>query len=267
MKKLIYTLLILGFYSIPSMGQSRNVKVNPNEQFDLYLLMGQSNMAGRSIVEAQDTVTDPNVFMLNKSGEWVPAKSPIHFDKPAAGTGLGLTFGKIMAAESRHKIGLVPCAVGGTNISRWMPGAYDNSTNTHPYDDAIKRIKIAMQQGKVKGILWHQGEGDGSLKRSIYYEQRFDSLMMNLQKDLGIDVQTTPVVVGELGRFFVMKRADAGRLNEILHTIAAKHRNMAIVSSEGLTHIGDSTHFDAASQRELGKRYAEKMIILNDKLH
>jgi hypothetical protein len=34
---------------------------------------------------------------------------------------------------------------------------------------------------------------------------------------------------------------------------------MALVTAEGLTHKGDTLHFDAASARELGRRYAEQM--------
>ena len=34
--------------------------------------------------------------------------------------------------------------------------------------------------------------------------------------------------------------------------------NTAFVSAEGLKHKGDKIHFDAASYRELGKRYAER---------
>ena len=48
---------------------------------DLYLLIGQSNMAGRGVVEAPDQKEPSRVFTLNKANEWVPAVDPIHFDK------------------------------------------------------------------------------------------------------------------------------------------------------------------------------------------
>jgi alpha-L-fucosidase len=236
--------------------------VDFNSGYDLYLLIGQSNMAGRGTIEPQDTITIPDVFMLNKGGNWVPAKSPLHFDKTAAGTGLGLTFGRIMADKSKRKIGLIPCAVGGTNISMWMPGAYDKITKTHPYDDAIQRMNITLQHGQLKGILWHQGEGDTSKERTSLYEQRFDSMLVYLQGDLSVDIRKIPVVVGELGRFYCLKNPKAVELNKVLRHISDTHKNIALVTSEGLTHKGDTLHFDAASQRELGKRYAEKMAQL-----
>jgi len=266
MRKLIPFLLFFAFYIVLIPVKAQKVNVEPNIGYDLYLLIGQSNMAGRGNIEAQDTISDSNVFMLNKAGEWVPAKSPLHFDKSFAGTGLGLTFGKIMAEKSKRKIGIIPCAVGGTSISMWMPGAFDKVTQTHPYNDAIRRTKIALQHGRLKGILWHQGEGDASKEKAARYEQRFDSLMLNLQNDLSVDISSIPVVVGELGQFYCERNSGGKEINLVLKHIAKTHRNSALVSSKGLVHKGDSVHFDAASQRELGKRYAEKVIKITKKL-
>ena len=260
---------VIGFYlalvliiilTNPVFGQQ--TKSAPAAKYDLYLLIGQSNMAGRGNIEAQDTVTDPNVFMLNKENKWVPAKSPLHFDKPMAGTGLGLTFGKTMAQKDKRKIGLIPCAVGGTSISQWMPNSYDKVTNTHPYNDAIRRTKIALHDGQLKGILWHQGEGDASKERVPFYEQRFDSLLVNLQKELQFDISKLPIVVGELGQFYVEKNPKAKEINQVLKHISKTHPNIALVTSKGLTHKGDTVHFDAGSQRTLGQRFAQKMIKL-----
>jgi len=267
MRKLIYLLSIFAFCSGLISVQAQEVKIDTNERYDLYLLIGQSNMAGRGTIEAQDTITDPQVFMLNKSGEWVPAKSPLHFDKAIAGTGLGLAFGKIMAKKGRRKIGLIPCAVGGTSISMWMPGAFDKVTKTHPYDDAIRRTKVALKNGELKGILWHQGEGDSSKEKASRYEQRFDSLMLYLQNDLSLDISSIPVVVGELGRFYCERNSGGKEINQVLARIARSHKNIEIASSKGLAHKGDSVHFDAASQRELGRRYAEKVLKLSKNLN
>src|SRR5690606_30398343 len=125
----------------------------PDKNTHIYILMGQSNMAGRGkITEEYKNQQHGRVIMLNKENEWVQAKHPLHFDKPkAAGVGLGLTFGISMAeAYPGVTIGLVPCAVGGTTIAKWSPGGYDSVTNTHPYDDALLRIKEAMKKGQIK---------------------------------------------------------------------------------------------------------------------
>src|SRR5690606_19644879 len=131
--------------------------------FHLYLLIGQSNMAGRGTLDTAGQEIQENILMLDRHNTWVPAKDPLHFDKKAAGTGPGLAFAKVMIAQRNGiKIGLIPCAVGGTSIGKWQPGAYDEKTNTHPYDDMMKRLQAALRHGVLKGILWHQGEGNSS---------------------------------------------------------------------------------------------------------
>ena len=47
----------------------------------LYLLIGQSNMAGRGEVAKEDRTPHPRVLKLDKKDEWVPAVDPLHFDK------------------------------------------------------------------------------------------------------------------------------------------------------------------------------------------
>ena len=113
-----------------------------DSRMQIYLLMGQSNMAGRGeITEGYKSEGNPRVFMLDKSRNWVAAKHPLHFDKAIAGVGPGLAFALRMAArDTGIRIGLVPCAVGGSSIDSWVPGGFDKATQTHPYDDAVARI-------------------------------------------------------------------------------------------------------------------------------
>jgi len=145
------------------------VEINvPREKFRLYLLIGQSNMAGRGIVEPQDTTGDPRILRLNGQGDWEIAKDPLHFDKKQAGVGLGLTFAHEMLAEDDEiVIGLIPCAAGGSGIDVWKPGMYWEQTRSFPYDEALSRTKLALKDGTLDGILWHQGEADCSPKKRL----------------------------------------------------------------------------------------------------
>jgi hypothetical protein len=94
------------------------------DELKVFLPIGQSNMAGRGRLDEVPELVSPQVFMF-RAGRWLPAVEPLHTDKPQiAGVGLGMSF----ALELTEKagivpVGLVPCAVGGTPLSRWMPGA------------------------------------------------------------------------------------------------------------------------------------------------
>ena len=223
----------------------------------LFLLAGQSNMAGRGKVEAQDSVVNPRVLKLDKSMAWVPAVDPLHWDKPAlVGVGPGRSFGLALAArDASVTIGLVPAAVGGSPISSWEPGALDSATGTHPYDDALERLRIARKDGKVRAILWHQGESDATPALSVLYGEKLRALIARFRAELGDP--TLPFVIGELGKFKGKDwSAEMERVDSVHRAIAASVPNVAYVSSEGLVDKGDKLHFDAASQRTFGERYA-----------
>ena len=216
------------------------------DSMQIFLLIGQSNMAGRGAVEAQDKLPHPRVFMLTRKLAWAPAVDPMHFDKPERiGTGLGKTFGAVLAdADPKVVIGLVPAAFGGSALDEWAPG------QPH-YVNAIARAKEALKRGRLAGILWHQGESDSAPDKAATYAARFAKMIAQLRADLG--AENVPVIVGETGRF----RPDSAAINAALATLPQSVPRGAFVSAEGLTDQGDQLHFDSAALREFGRRYAK----------
>lgn len=229
----------------------------------IILLAGQSNMAGRGTVDAQDSVVNPRVLKLDESMKWVPAVDPLHWDKPAlVGVGPGRSFGLVLATRDPNaRIGLVPAAVGGSPISSWEPGARDPGTGTYPYDDALARMRIAMRDGKVRAILWHQGESDATTELSPAYEAKLRAVIARFRSDLG--EPALPFIIGQLGQFGGRPwSADVQRVDAAHRAIAASVPNVAYVSSDGLRDKGDSLHFDASSARTFGQRYAAAYLAL-----
>ncbi|MEB2776802.1 sialate O-acetylesterase [Algoriphagus sp. D3-2-R+10] len=259
------SLIMLSCSSQKSISTKAEDNISSTDNFHLYLLMGQSNMAGRGKVEALDTLTHPRVYMLDKNMNWVLAKDPMHFDKSVAGTGLGLTFGKVMTNEDPNiKIGLIPTAVGGSSINQWFADSLFQQTNTYPYDDMIRRTKKAMESGTLKGILWHQGESDSNTENDLReYTQKFEAMQDSLKADLGL--VSIPIVMGELGYFFYPKVPFAKEMNGVISQIAGTDDCIELVTAEGLTHKGDSIHFDSDSYHALGIRYATKMQEIQSK--
>ena len=239
------------------------VKLPPKEKLHLYLLIGQSNMAGRGAVEAQDKVLHPRILTFTKESDWAPATDPLHFDKPIAGVGLGSSFARVMAeANPDATVGLIPCAVGGTPLSRWIKGG-------DLYQQTLVRARLALKDGSLKGILWHQGEGDsGNENLASTYGERLAKMVNDLRADLGAG--NIPFVAGKLGGF--LKRADKNGkpshwplVNEQIAALPKSVPLTASVESTGLNHKGDGLHFDSPSLREFGKRYAEAMRQLQSK--
>ena len=240
--------------------ESNNNKVDST--FDLYLLIGQSNMAGRGpITKKYLEEGNPNVFMLTKENTWVPAKNPLHYDKPKiAGVGPGLSFGIAMEKfKTPRKISLIPCAVGGTSIDSWKPAGYDSATKTHPYDDMLLHLQAALQYGVLKGVLWLQGESDSKPEKAAAYLSKLETLIQQIRTVAGNN--ELPFVAGELGRY----RAEFQNINKVLKGLPGSVPYTAVASSKGLKDKGDHTHFNSESQEEMGKRMAKKMRELQKK--
>lgn len=230
--------------------------------YEIVLLAGQSNMAGRGVVEEDDRRPHPRVLMLDKAGAWRPAVDPMHFDKPVAGVGPGRTFGAVMAeGDPALVVGLVPAAVGGSPIDVWQPGAFYPPTNSRPWDDAMARVAVARVHGTLRAVLWHQGESDATPELAPRYEAALHDLVARMRA--AFDAPDLPFIVGQMGTFADVPWTDAQHLVDQAHRRLPAHiPGTAYVSAEGLTHGGDRIHFDAASARALGRRYAEAYLAL-----
>jgi predicted neuraminidase len=233
----------------------------PKERFHLYLLIGQSNMAGRGALDPAYPVSQSRLLKFSPRNVWAPGTDPLHFDKPAvAGVGLGTSFARAMADTDKSiTVGVIPCAVGGTPLERWVKGG-------DLYEQAVKRTRLAMKDGVLKGILWHQGEADsGTEKNARSYADRLAKMIADLRADLGAG--EVPFVAGKLGEF--LKRESASGkpslwpvVNEQIASLPQRVPRTAVVESSGLQHKGDGVHFDTPSLREFGKRYAAAMTRL-----
>lgn len=260
MRRLVLWLMILGSLAT-TLRADESLKLPAKDRFHLYLLIGQSNMAGRGAIEEQDKQPPPRVLRFTQEKTWAPAVDPLHFDKPIAGVGLGTTFGRVMAeAQPDVVVGLIPCAVGGTPLARWQKGA-------DLYKQAVERTQVALKDGTLKGILWHQGEGDsGSEKTAQTYAERLAQMIRDLRTEL--NAGEVPFVAGELGQF-LKRESKEGKpsywplVNEQINSLPKLVPHTAVASSKDLKHKGDGVHFDSPSLREFGKRYATAMQALH----
>ena len=217
---------------------------------DIFLLMGQSNMAGRGLLEDVEPIRDERIRVF-QDGRWSIAEEPLHHDRPNAGIGLAMSFAQsVLAAGPDRVIGLVPRAVGSTPLERWMPGA-------DLYEGAMAAAREAARDGTIKAVLWHQGEQDSKSEADASsYVQRFSTMVATLREQL--DAPSLPVIVGELGSY-LSERPDFPHyriVNAELRKVPDAVPGSAFVRAEGLTDKGDDLHYDARSLRIFGERYA-----------
>ncbi|MEP6662480.1 MAG: sialate O-acetylesterase [Verrucomicrobiota bacterium] len=257
--KLLPVLFMCSAFAVPA--QTGTVKLPPQEKLKIYLMMGQSNMAGRGVPEAEDKTPHPRVLVFTQSNQWETAVEPLTLGEPkkTPGVGPGLAFAKAMAdAHREFTIGLVPCAVGGTPLRRWVKGG-------DLYENAVKRAQAAAAYGTIAGIIWHQGESDSTKATNANtYGERLTKMISDIRKEL--KQPNLPFVVGQIGEFGYDRLENpkefARPLNETLAKLPETVPFTGCALSHGLTSKADFVHFDAKSQRELGQRYAVEMLKL-----
>ena len=227
----------------------------------LIVLVGQSNMAGRGKIEPEDKIPIPNVYTLDKENKWIPSVEPTHFDRVTAGTCLGRTFAKKLHEKYPDTpIGIIPCAVGGSPIETWKPGAVFKKKGypeEHPYDDAIKRINIAKKDGRFVAVLWHQGCSNAQGKREFEaakenYRKKLEALIARFRSDVP-ELANVPFIMGKLRSFRKGMKID--HVNQAIDEVAKSVKNTASVSEEGLEPNEDKLHYNRASLIMFGERY------------
>jgi hypothetical protein len=240
---------------------------NPDSLY-IFIMAGQSNMAGRGFVEPQDTLPNKRILTIDKSINWIYAKEPLHFYEPSlTGLDCGMSFAKNLldSIPEGISIAVIPCAVGGSSIEQWI----NNETfrGVKLLDNFKEKVNFAKDYGIIKGIIWHQGESNAKSKLIPKYSQRLDSLINRFR--IVVKNDTLPIILGELGSYAqpIEKQMKWDSINTVIQNIAMKDENIALVKTGDLKHKGDNVHFDSESQRKLGERYAEKYFEITMPAH
>jgi hypothetical protein len=249
-QKILSAILLGLLVALPS--QAANAKPD-----HVFLLIGQSNMVGRAPLKPEDRKLIPDCLLWNGKN-WEPAQPGFNryskHQKPGSTQGMngGPSFvAAYQKANPEVTVGIICWARGGSKIEQWHPD------HLKPYDlyrEAIKQTHAALKRGgKLKGILWHQGEANSG--RSDEYPKLLQKHVNRLRKEF--KNPSLPFVFGQIGPWNEKYHA----FNKMIPHQAAKISHSACVLSKGLTNF-DPYHFDRESQIKLGRRYAAEMLAL-----
>jgi hypothetical protein len=258
---------------------------------DIWVLAGQSNMAG--VGRTPDTLSNPNIMMLNLDNQWMVAKNPLHrifeayapayeksyFEllsdpakdrgkthiyfqkqkelskiKPDGGVGMGMYFARHIFEQTHRPVALIPCALGGSTISQWDPAKLSWGDSSL-YGAMINSIKSVGS--KIKGLVWYQGESEAMTHKSKTYETDLLNLIDSFRKD--VENEELPIIVVQIGKFNIKKSSidrDWEVVREAQRDILNKRKNVYLVTGIDLP-LDDCVHISTEGHKRLGKRAAE----------
>jgi sialate O-acetylesterase len=200
-------------------GSAETVAVRGILVGDIWVLAGQSNMEGLGLLKDVEQ-PHPLVHSFGYNERWELAKEPLHIrthaldpvhtnltpeqraaaiDRGSAGmtrgAGLGLPFAKMVAARAGVPIGLVPCAHGATSMAQWDP-ALKSQGGKSLYGSMLRRFQAVG--GRVKGLLWYQGESDAINEEQAEFPVRWEAFVKAVREDFA--VPDLPIIYAQLGR-------------------------------------------------------------------
>ncbi len=248
----------------------------------VFLCFGQSNMEGFPGIEQQDKTNVDSRFQVlaavdfpkmgRKEGSWYPAVPPLC--RPSTGLCPADYLGRTMVASlpQNIKVGVVVVAVAGCKIElfektnnqayaltapSWMTNII-NQYDGNPYQHLVDAAKLAQKNGVIKGILLHQGESNTNDKE---WPNKVKGIYNDLIKDLNLKAEEVPLLAGELVN--ADQKGACASMNTIIDELPQTIPNSYVISSAGCSaRPPDHLHFTPAGYRELGKRYAERMLSL-----
>ena len=238
------------------------------------MLAGQSNMEGvGDLIDV--TPPNPRVMLLGMDDKWAPAEEPLHWlvDSPDPvhsgdpstraersaqfhkarnkGAGLGLPFAVAMVESTGVPIGLIASAHGGTSMEQWNPAKKEQGGNSL-YGSMLRQVKLAG--GKVRGVLWYQGESDAMGGAWKVYPKVFSDFIAAVRSDFG--QPELPFYYVQIGRF--VNGADPKGWNVVQdaqRVLVDRVPNTAVVSVIDLE-LDDGIHVGTQGLKRAGQRLA-----------
>ncbi|MBR5322594.1 MAG: sialate O-acetylesterase [Clostridia bacterium] len=215
-----------------------------------FLLIGQSNASGRGKANEVEPISNDKLFVY-RNGRWRNMYTPVCPDAVSAGVCLIESFADLYQKENNVDVGIIPAAIGGTNLDQWVEGGV-------VFENAVSMATLAARTSNIAGIIWHQGESDCYEDKYPFYEEKLRAIITAFRNRL--ELNDVPFLLGGLGDYLEFcPRSDVFKnyvhINEQLQNIANTTEMIGFVSAKGLTSNEDYLHFNAPSLREFGIRY------------
>lgn len=221
---------------------------------DIYLIAGQSNAAGMGKGIAAET-PEMGIHVLRDLKRWDIATQPF-CDSDYAKESMFLAFAKMVKKQTGYPIGLVPAAMGGAGLSRWLL-----SEEGDLYRKALQAVKFFCSG--IRAVLWYQGCTDaGQCRETEEYLRRFCRFAADLRRDLN---RNLPIFTFQLNRQKLRQpneRLDLGysQIREAQRRVPQAVEGVYVLPAIDAVQMSDFIHSSSSSNHMLGQRLACQVL-------
>ena len=227
----------------------RGLTHTANSQPLTFVLAGQSNMAGAGPVPSVAYPANPHVSTYTADG-W---KTTVETELPGyGGASPAVSFAHRVWMQTGRDVHLVPCAVGATGMSRWVPTG-------DLYRACVAKVRSARVK-TVSGVLFFQGEYDSiDLRLARVWGTRFGRFVSGVRRSFGRPL--LPVVYAQIGSYDHDPQLIPAAWRMVKNQQAAfKANRVEMIRSDDLQQLPGTPHFTTASYRTLGVRFASAWL-------
>jgi len=250
----------------------------PEKPVKVFLLGGQSNMAGQGATSELDTLRPALDGEQADVGIWQNQNNAANTNtgwetlKPGQGSttsrfGPELSLGRALAdAYPDHQIALIKYAEGGTNLDEeWDPK--DTGGSAYMYDGFLESMGNALANltadglsFEIAGMFWMQGERDAKFAgMASRYEDNIEDLIAAVRAQTG--EADLPFILGRLADDLDTDDYPELAVVRAAQAAAAAGDDMVwMVDTDAFEMKPDNLHFNAAGQLAMGDAFGETFI-------
>jgi hypothetical protein len=228
-------------------------------------ILGQSNAYGMGAGLDLDGPDKPHPAVHQwamsgpSAGTVVAGVDPLFHEVPGKGVGFGVTFAKHLADETRRAVLLIPGARGDTSFTPkngYTWDVDDTRSRRNLYREAVSAVDDAIERypgSTVAAVLWHQGETDVPLMAAAVYQRKLDRLIDDVRGRYG---ESLPFLLGQMvPDEMELSHKDYSAIDAVhADTPNRRTRTAFIPGPSGCINGGEDRHYNAAGQREMGRR-------------
>ena len=255
----------------------------------VFILAGQSNMAGHGRIDEvpqryelmPSNITfhdftqtfDRSAYRAWHDGKDLEADHDFLFPRSPGRFGPERGFAaRLNEATPGRDVILIKWALGGTGMAEWSPdwAASDFAERSIPavrgplYRKALSAVRdVEIERPyEYRGLLWFQGENDArSLEAAESYGENLSRLIEAWRRDTG--VEDLPLFIG-----MINPESDRHAFVDVVQAeierFAREDPDTIVVPTVGLTKYEDGIHYDSQGQIELGIRFGEAVLAIDN---